>query len=297
MQPQILPLIGVAIRAARTSRSLSQSELAKLVGASSATVSRWEQGERLPSGDAPRALKAVLGITDIEMSHYYEDWMLNRMPQEFKYRISGAAFRARHGIPWNEFLTRLIHLDTQALPYLTEKEEGSVEQWVPIFDNYPETWKLLTFNHEIVGYWHFLALRNETFDEIAAGRKMDSEITLDDLDNLGVAGDRNIYVVMVVIDGPHRKILNYRKLMNSFIVELERMHRDGGKISRVCAISYSEVGEKMCDSLALQHKGVVIDLGEGRQAKVFTVNKNEINSYDFKANLQRVKKMNALRPT
>lgn len=46
----------------RTTAGLSQEELAKLVGVTQATVSRWEAGKMVPNADKLRSLVKALGV-------------------------------------------------------------------------------------------------------------------------------------------------------------------------------------------------------------------------------------------
>lgn len=56
--------LSVAIAAARKAAGLTQAELARLVGVSPWAVSKWELGERQPTGAAMRALSSLLGIDE-----------------------------------------------------------------------------------------------------------------------------------------------------------------------------------------------------------------------------------------
>lgn len=54
--------MGVRIQTMRLSRGLSQTELAKNVGASRSTVAMWETGERRPSWDMLDALADAFNV-------------------------------------------------------------------------------------------------------------------------------------------------------------------------------------------------------------------------------------------
>lgn len=51
------------LKVARRKKGMSQSELGKMVEVSLNTLSRWEQGERIPRGDELAALSDVLGVS------------------------------------------------------------------------------------------------------------------------------------------------------------------------------------------------------------------------------------------
>lgn len=52
----------MTLSALRTAAGLSQAQLAKLVGVSQATVSRWEAGVMTPNADKLRSLARALGV-------------------------------------------------------------------------------------------------------------------------------------------------------------------------------------------------------------------------------------------
>lgn len=52
---------AAAIRAIRSAAGLTQAQLAERIGASQVNVSRWEAGERVPSGVAVARLCALAG--------------------------------------------------------------------------------------------------------------------------------------------------------------------------------------------------------------------------------------------
>jgi transcriptional regulator with XRE-family HTH domain len=54
---------GKRLRAMRISKQLTQSQLAEIVGVETATISRWETGEFLPSDENADALLPALGAT------------------------------------------------------------------------------------------------------------------------------------------------------------------------------------------------------------------------------------------
>lgn len=54
---------GEDIRRARERNGISQAELALVLGATAATISRWETGERIPRSEAARRLAAWLAQT------------------------------------------------------------------------------------------------------------------------------------------------------------------------------------------------------------------------------------------
>ena len=53
--------VGESIRELRTARGLSIRELSKMSGISSAAISRWESGQRIPTVKSYNALMAALG--------------------------------------------------------------------------------------------------------------------------------------------------------------------------------------------------------------------------------------------
>jgi transcriptional regulator with XRE-family HTH domain len=58
----------------RTRQGLSQRDLGRLCGASQVSVSHWERGKKVPTGDRLRALARAIGKRPSEiLADFYDD--------------------------------------------------------------------------------------------------------------------------------------------------------------------------------------------------------------------------------
>lgn len=62
------------VKAYRERKKLSQRDLAGLVGVSQVTISEWEKGDKLPTGDRLLRLAKVIGKRPSQiLADYYDD--------------------------------------------------------------------------------------------------------------------------------------------------------------------------------------------------------------------------------
>jgi hypothetical protein len=150
-----------------------------------------------------------------------------------------------------KLLKRLVALDYRLLgDRLTEVQEGTVEQWAPVFEKSPDTWALLVNGRrEIVGYFAFVALREEYFTKAKAGVLFDSEITADRIEVLDAPGLYNLYFVLLgVLPAFGAGSL---ALMNEFFAKLHRFAQNGIYFREVCAVAFTPGGQRLCNKFGM----------------------------------------------
>ena len=153
---------------------------------------------------------------------------------------------------WNSnckpLLRKLIALDKRLVgPELTDDLEGNVEQWSPIFAKHPETWRLLVYGGDIVGYWQFVSLAEARFNAIRDGDMVDAEIRESHVLNYDEGGDFNLYVTMLAVDEKHR-IKGLSTLWTSFIEVLTALAEQRDVFfSNACAVAYTKNAAKFCE--------------------------------------------------
>ena len=152
-----------------------------------------------------------------------------------------------------QILKRCIQLDYDNIENLTEASEGSIDQWVELLKAFPETWRILLDNGEIVGYWHFVCLNNENFEKAKKGELLDGDINLDIAEYMLFPGDYKGYFVLILILPSYRNIKNFQLLMNSLIEQIEKFAENDIFISEWCVNAFTKEGRAMCKSLRLQY--------------------------------------------
>lgn len=255
----MLPLMAVELRARREARGLSQELASERLGVDKDTISRWERGKNRPSGMAViESLKAVYSVTQAELDDWFSEWSSKRVRESDRYFIRGHEFLAASGMDEGDLLEKLIELDISMIPTLTAADEGTVEQWAPIFQASPFTWKLLTYGEKIVGYWHYVCLAETYFERAKSGSLRDSHIDLAMLDYpCFLRPDKNykMYVVMMGVHSSHQFYGPGGKLVNSFIREIERAAANGLFFSEFLTVAYTAQGASLCRNFGLDHIG------------------------------------------
>jgi hypothetical protein len=152
-----------------------------------------------------------------------------------------------------DLLTRLIELDYMIIDGLDLVNEGSAQQWAPVFMNYPDTWRLVVSNDKnIVGYWHFVPLDREMYLRALNGELLDSEITEDTLRYFGTPGLYDIYYVSVGIHPSHRNAKGNWLLLSSFLDVVAALAEHDVWINSICTLAFSRLGEKLCEDLKMR---------------------------------------------
>ncbi len=143
------------------------------------------------------------------------------------------------------------------IPTLTTIDEGTVEQWAPIFQASPLTWKLLT-NGKNRGLLAIRLPRGPVFEQVKHGMLRDSQITLPMLDFpcfLTPEKTYKMYVVMMGVHNSHQFFGSGGKLINSLIREIENAAANGLFFSEIVTVAYTSQGINLCKNFGLEQIG------------------------------------------
>ncbi|HMJ87872.1 MAG TPA: toll/interleukin-1 receptor domain-containing protein [Vicinamibacterales bacterium] len=155
-----------------------------------------------------------------------------------------------------ELLNRLIALDREMFQGISDAHEGNATQWAPVFMDHPDTWRLvITPANQIIGYWHFVPLFDDTYESARAGELMDSEITTDKVRVFEFPGDYKIYLVSIGLLPRYRRTKAFILMLNSLFDILLTLARDGIFISSVLANAYTESGIAMSRTFGMTRHG------------------------------------------
>lgn len=151
-----------------------------------------------------------------------------------------------------KLLTKLIALDRRLIgDSLTESREGTAKQWAPVFFNNPHSWALLINGpKQIVGYWHFVPLRDAIFAKAKRGELLDSEILLDTVEPLDVPGHYNLYFVLIGVLPDHH--VGFGKLMDEFFSRIESFAERGVFFREICANAFTRHGKRLCEGFGME---------------------------------------------
>lgn len=151
-----------------------------------------------------------------------------------------------------KLLRHLIALDYETTDNLNEGNEGTPNQWAPVFMNNPDCWRLLAIRRgELVGYWSFFALTDDFFEKVKQGLITDSQITIDNVRPIDTPGTYNIYIVIMCIKEHYRKS-GFTMLLDSFINKLNDLANTDRKINEICVNAFTDIGEVTSKNFGLK---------------------------------------------
>jgi hypothetical protein len=174
-------------------------------------------------------------------------------------------------------LGELIELDYLTTDALSHRDEGTVDQWGPVFMHHPDTWRLLvTESQQIAGYWHIAPLFSEEYSRAREGSLLDSQITLDKVRLFELPGVYDVYFVQVCLRSECRSLRNVQLLFESFFEVLEELSESGIFLREVCANAYTDAGKAICRSFDMLPVGKHLHHGTIHAAPIDTVLKHYI---------------------
>ena len=84
-------------------------------------------------------------------------------------------------------------------------DEGTPEDWARVFQDFPDTWRLVLNKDDIVGYWHIAPLHDRHLDGVRAGTFKAGEVTKDKLKLFHMfPGTYDVFFVIVVLQKDYR---------------------------------------------------------------------------------------------
>jgi TIR domain len=170
--------------------------------------------------------------------------------------ITGWQWTAEH------LVEQLTALDYALFEGLTPELEGDVKQWMPVYLDHPDTWRLLvTPERELVGYWHFLPLFDADFECAMAGQLRDAEITTDRVRMFEFPGTYPLYFECIALLPIYRKTKAYAALMRSFFDVILEHAQNGIFFDRLGANAYTPSGVALCKSFGFRPLVPHVDRG------------------------------------
>jgi len=147
-----------------------------------------------------------------------------------------------------------MKIDFETIDDITIEHNGDFEQWLSVARENSETIRYLLNNqNELVGYWHFTPLSNNTFQKAKRGELLDSEITIEKIPFL-IPGTYNIYFIAICLKAIYRRRnMTFGNLLFSIIETIEEMAKNNIFVNEICALAYSNSGIQLCNSIGLKY--------------------------------------------
>lgn len=150
-------------------------------------------------------------------------------------------------------LRSLMLMDYEALSHLGENDEGTFEQWLPIFMRQQEQARyVVTLTGEIAGYWHVEALNTDLATRFENGLLNDVDLRVADLPLMDTPGDYSIYFVQFLLRTEWRTEETKKVLFDSFLKVMVELMARGIYWRRFYAKCYSRGGERFCGRMGLR---------------------------------------------
>lgn len=159
-----------------------------------------------------------------------------------------------HGWKLEETLPKWLRIDYETISNLSERHEGSVAQWLDVVEELPASWRLLVneAGGEIVGYWHFVPLNEESYGFAKAGKFYGSDVTIDRVPFLLLPGRYKLYFVGFSLVRKHKTLQNFRLLFEALLHGWEEFAENDIIFEEVCANAYTDEGLSLCRTLGMQ---------------------------------------------
>jgi transcriptional regulator with XRE-family HTH domain len=244
--------LSLLIKSRRRVRGLSVEDLAARIDCEASTVRRWERDGVLPAARHMPALRQALDLSLRDLDEACLEAL--GAPGEVL-RVESVDHLSRTGKSFEALLDEIIALDIRNLRIEDVHDEGTSEQWIPIHESMPDTWRLLTCGDRVVGNWHIVPLDAATFERAKCGGLRDGEITIDKLDFISFPGFYNAYLSSYVLDPPYRYGRPFQMLFDSLAECLIRFAVSGVFFREVCTPAFTIEGRKMCERLGFEAIG------------------------------------------
>ncbi len=155
---------------------------------------------------------------------------------------------------YSSLLTRLIYLDYADMPGLTKQDEGLHKDWVPVFRKSPWSARYLVDGDlNILGYWHFVALKEPYYRKARKGLLLDSNITADRIYALDRKGHYNMYFVETVLQPELRDTDAIVMLDDSFYDAIYDFARSGVFFKERITNAITDAGVRRATGLGMKY--------------------------------------------
>ncbi len=176
------------------------------------------------------------------------------LPPPSRLKIWSLRELEEHGWKLEETLPKWLRIDYETISNLSERHEGSVAQWLDVVEELPASWRLLVdeATGEIVGYWHFVPLSEESYDLAKTGKLYGSDVTIDKVPFLLLPGRYKLYFVGFSLLRKHKTLQNFRLLFEALLRGWEEFAESDIIFEEVCANAYTDEGLSLCKTLGMQ---------------------------------------------
>lgn len=168
----------------------------------------------------------------------------------------------RWGWKMPRVLEEMGKLDNECILGLAPSEEGTIEQWLPIRVQHPDSWRLIADDSgNVEGYWSYVALFDEDFELAKKGELQESLITIDRVPEFELPGRYHLYFVMMALRPKYRHTEAIHMLYHSFFSVMEKLAESDVYFDDVLTNAYTPNGVSVCKSFGMRPIGNHVNQG------------------------------------
>lgn len=141
---------------------------------------------------------------------------------------------------------------------ITLETEGSLDNWVTLYEQNPENWTMLVAgDRTIVGWSFFLALTDEAFAQFKSGALEDHDLRPKHVVPLdpNVPGSYNIYYGGLSVGVAKYRAKGGALLFAHFVHQWREYEEHEISIKELCTFAYTQLGDELCRRLDLKRIG------------------------------------------
>jgi transcriptional regulator with XRE-family HTH domain len=283
------PKLSVLLKSFREANGYTQDDICEILEIEKSTLSRWENGLAKPTGrEMIDKIKRFYSISTEEMQVLFLDWnsINGETGSKIDYKILGYQSLDFLELSEEQLIERLIEIDYSTMAGINSDQVGSVDQWAHVIKASPFTWRVLVFGEEVVGYWHYICLNDETFQKAKTGVLKEAEINVENIVipyNLDKDKLYNMYIVALAIDRKHQDPINGGKFILSFVNDIRRLAEGGIFFSEACTVAHTVDGYNICKHFSFREIGRQKVASDGQIAEVFHITGEDIAKENMKA--------------
>lgn len=269
--------LSSAIKAGLAVKGISQAQLARALDVWPMTVTRWVRDTTWPDKESLEGLRRQFGWDEKKIAVLREDWLENGFGNR-KLRLAGAEFvQAEFDGDYEKFLDVIIRLDESTIVGINKEHEGTSEQWAPVFRSSPYTWRLLVCGNEIVGYWQFMCIKPDYYEDISTGKIVDSELRVEMMDFPVMSGKNYLgYFCVIAIKSSFHGGEAFNLINKSLTERVADFSRNGILFERFFATAFTFEGIRMCERFGMVPRGRHPRAADSEVAEMFEINGSEI---------------------
>lgn len=172
------------------------------------------------------------------------------------YTVLSADKLVSAGWTLKEVVRQIFALDHDVYEDLTAENEGTIEQWMPVYKQFPQSWRAIAKERQLIGYWQFAVFLPDFYESVKQGKLMEGNIDpIECYDLFDIPGVYNMYIVSICLSEEFRNTVARQLLIDSFFDVLNELSKERVFFSEVMTNAYSVEGTSTCKAFRLTYYG------------------------------------------